>query len=252
MQADFFQKILKITIPAGMVILFLAAQVPEADAFSLSLKRKAAQETRQKKVTSETSDYFIFFNVTDSGKVKQGAEAIVRDLNYKIVDRNGNLQVLLNDAQGGKIRFLDPDGFVVVETALLPEDLMNGDFYGSLPIDASRVERLSKADVVPLKPEAAEKLRLEREAADAARVEEENRAAALEAEQAAAVAEAAAENSAAEVQPQAAEDSFERGGVTNEDIQKVLEEFDNQRPTMIEPSKSEIDLKAEASKEENE
>ncbi len=257
MRADFSRRILKITAAAGVAMLFWAGRVPESSAFSLSFKRKASasHEPAKKMFTSEAENYFIFFSVEDPGNVKNdGGEAVMLDLSYKIVDRNGNLQSFLNDAQGGKIRFLDSDGFAVVESALLTEDLVRADHYGSVKIDGARVRRLSTADIVPLKPEVVEALRKQREeAAAAVRAEEEKRAVAAAKEQAA-VSEPQPEQAPSPEAPPAEteqEESFELGGVTNEDVQKVLEEFENQKPTLVEPSKDSIDLKAEASKEEN-
>lgn len=139
--------------------LFCFFLLPLCPAEALLKKSKIKKNSPQTDV-AQSYPYRVFFiiePVSGSTSSKKWLE-----INYKLVNGSEVPGPIFPGTSGGKVRFLDKDGFVLAADFFLIEDFQKADFYSSLLVEKKRAGAIVSADVQPLREGELESLRRER------------------------------------------------------------------------------------------
>lgn len=135
-------------------VALLIALVFLEPAYAFSLKKSSRRNSSA--ILSETSQYRIVFAY--ESRIRHDAEdSKIKwvELSYKYADLEAPPAQRLMESGGGRIRFLDEDGFALASDVIRYADLESGDgdHYGFIWVEKKRAKKIVKADIVPLRPE---------------------------------------------------------------------------------------------------
>lgn len=217
---------------------------------------KKSRQRGTKASIAETSDYRIIFSYAHGSTRKDPENPKVRwvELSYKYADLEEPPGQRFAGVGGGKVRFLDQDGFVLASDVFSIQDLESGDTYGFLGMEENRARQIVNADVVALRSDELSLLKKTGE--EPAKIP--NAAAEMTVRKIVPIKKSPAPlpSSTPTASPTpppppltlpppsatTSPDSLERGGASNEDVQKVLKAQQENPETKIPPSASTIDL----------
>lgn len=135
---------------AAVVILnFFAVQT----VFALPFKK--INRERDPAQVIEGPQYRIVFSYDRKGIAKTGKAPGSKwvEFSYKYADFEEPPAQRFAGLGGGKVRFLDKDGFVLASDVFSIDDLIAGDTYGFLWVEENRARQIVSADAVMLRPE---------------------------------------------------------------------------------------------------
>lgn len=148
--------------------------------FLFTASRPAAALLKKEKIVknspptdvAEIFPYRVFFIVEPSVKDPSSKKSW-SEINYKLVNGKETPGPLFENVSGGKVRFLDKDGFVLAADFFLNEDFQGTDFYGTVIVENKRAATIVSADAQPLREGELETLRRERAEKEAQKRREE-------------------------------------------------------------------------------
>ena len=244
------------------LILILVFPFP-ATAFSF----KKSKQGSAKASFAETADYRILFSFSRRSTQKDPENPKIRwvELSYKYADLEEPPGQRFAGLGGGKIRFLDSEGFVLASDVFSIQDLETGDTYGFLWVEENRARQIVNADAVPLRSDEFPLLKkadkgpapiaeINEQRAEPLKEEPASPAAALPEEDVVLPSPSPMTSPSPSPAPSASAspDRLERGGVSNEEVKKVLGIQQESTETVIPPSASTLDMPLdEEAQEEN-
>jgi hypothetical protein len=146
----------KIAAP-GFVLLFVLIFSNQAAAFTF---RKSDRPRQSAATIAETDEYRIIFKYErKESESRRESKSPWVELSYKIADLSETPGQRFASAGGGKVCFLDKDGFMVAADTFSIKDLETGDHYGFIGLQENFARQIVSADLVPIRSEEKYKLK---------------------------------------------------------------------------------------------